>query len=103
LEEERPVELRNLYLVGDRQSEQPHLLPTLVDGRPNPEAERLDDENLAGRGRGRGRGNRRPRRRLFAPRRPEVIELLDDRGMLPSLYFIFSRIGCEEAVGACLD
>ncbi|HEX5944696.1 MAG TPA: DEAD/DEAH box helicase, partial [Acidimicrobiales bacterium] len=103
LEEERPVELRNLYLVGDRQSEQPHLLPTLVDGRPNPEAERLDDENLAGRGRGRSRGNRRPRRRLFAPRRPEVIEMLDDRGMLPSLYFIFSRIGCEEAVGACLD
>ena len=43
LEERRPVELRNLYLVGDRQSEQPHLLPTLVDGRPNPEAERLDD------------------------------------------------------------
>ncbi|MDD9371503.1 MAG: condensation domain-containing protein, partial [Acidimicrobiales bacterium] len=44
LEEERPVELRNLYLVGDRQSDQPHLLPTLVDGRPNPEAERLDNE-----------------------------------------------------------
>ena len=104
LEEERPVELRNLYLVGDRQSDQPHLLPTLVDGRPNPEAERLDNENLAARGRGgRGRGNRRPRRRLFTPRRPEVIEILDDREMLPSLYFIFSRMGCEEAVGACLD
>ena len=48
LEEERPVELRNLYLVGDRQSERPHLLPTLVDGRPNPEAERLDNDALAG-------------------------------------------------------
>jgi ATP-dependent RNA helicase HelY len=101
LEENRPVELRNLYLVGDRQSDQPHLLPTLVGGRPNPEAERLDNETLAGRGS--RRGNRRPRRRLFTPRRPEVIEMLSDREMLPALYFIFSRIGCEEAVNACLD
>ncbi len=101
LEEKRPVELRNLYLVGDRQSEQPHLLPTLVDGRPNREAERLDNENLSGRGP--RRGDRRPRRRFFTPRRPEVIEMLGEREMLPSLYFIFSRIGCEEAVSACLD
>ena len=101
LEERRPVELRNLYLVGDRQSEQPHLLPTLVDGHPNREAERLDND-LVGR-RGKQRGNRRPRRRFFTPRRPEVIEILDDREMLPALYFIFSRVGCEEAVAACLD
>jgi ATP-dependent RNA helicase HelY len=101
LEEERPVELRNLYLVGDRQSEEPRLLPTLVDGRPNREAERLDND-LVGR-RGRQRGNRRPRRRFFTPRRPEVIEILDDRDMLPALYFIFSRRGCEEAVASCLD
>jgi len=101
LEERRPVELRNLYLVGDRQSEQPHLLPTLVDGRPNPEADRLDNDNLAGRGP--RRGNRRPRRRFFTPRRPEVIDMLGERDMLPALYFIFSRMGCEEAVASCLD
>ena len=101
LEERRPVELRNLYLVGDRQSEQPHLLPTLVDGHPNREAERLDNDLVGGRPR--QRGNRRPRRRFFTPRRPEVIEILDDREMLPALYFIFSRVGCEEAVAACLD
>jgi ATP-dependent RNA helicase HelY len=101
LEERRPVELRNLYLVGDRQSEQPHLLPTLVDGRPNREAERLDNDNVVGRGP--RRGNRRPRRRFFTPSRPEVIEMLGERDMLPALYFIFSRMGCEEAVSACLD
>ncbi|HZM39269.1 MAG TPA: DEAD/DEAH box helicase [Acidimicrobiales bacterium] len=101
LEEQRPVELRNLYLVGDRQSERPHLLPTLVDGRPNPEADRLDHDTLAGRGP--RRGHRRPRRRFFTPRRPEVIEMLGDREMLPALYFIFSRMGCEEAVSSCLD
>ena len=102
LEERRPVELRNLYLVGDRQSEQPHLLPTLVDGHPNREADRLDDAVVRQHG-GRQRGHRRPRRRLFTPRRPEVIEMLDERDMLPALYFIFSRVGCEEAVAACLD
>ena len=102
LEERRPVELRNLYLVGDRQSEQPHLLPTLVDGRPNPEAEKLDNDTLAGRGPRRGDRGRR-RRRFFTPRRPEVIDMLGERDMLPALYFIFSRMGCEEAVSACLD
>jgi ATP-dependent RNA helicase HelY len=101
LEERRPVELRNLYLVGDRQSEQPHLLPTLVDGLPNPEADRLDNDNLARRAP--RRANRRPRRRFFTPRRPEVIDVLGERNMLPALYFIFSRMGCEEAVAACLD
>ncbi|HEY8526137.1 MAG TPA: DEAD/DEAH box helicase [Acidimicrobiales bacterium] len=101
LEEDRPVELRNLYLVGDRRSEQPHLLPTLVDGRPNVEAERLTQEGEP-RGRTSRRGQRRPRRRLYTPRRPEVIELLAERDMLPALYFIFSRAGCEEAVSACL-
>jgi ATP-dependent RNA helicase HelY len=102
LEEQRPVELRNLYLVGDRQSERPHLLPTLIDGRPNTEAERLDNDTLHGRASRRAPA-RRPRRRFFTPRRPEVIEMLAEREMLPALYFIFSRMGCEEAVNACLD
>ncbi len=102
LEEQRPVELRNLYLVGDRQSERPHLLSTLIDGRPNTEAERLDNDTLHGRGSRRGPA-RRPRRRFFTPRRPEVVEMLAEREMLPALYFIFSRMGCEEAVTACLD
>src|SRR5688572_14693564 len=101
LEERRPVELRNLYLVGDRQSGNVHLMPTLVDGRPNPEALRLERDTRRDGGSRRGGG--RSRRRLFAPRRPEVIEILADRGMLPALYFIFSRAGCEEAVASCLD
>ena len=50
IEERRPVELQNLYCVGDKSSEDLHLLPTLVDGRPNPEAERLDDQALHARG-----------------------------------------------------
>src|SRR5690606_37880083 len=69
IEERRPVELQNLYCVGDKSSPDLHLLPTLVDGQPNPEAARHDDEALHTRGRPvRGR----PRRRFFTPRRLEV-------------------------------
>ncbi len=100
IEERRPVELRNLYLVGDKDSDDLHLLPTLVDGRPNPEADRLDDETLHLRARG-ARG--RPRRRFFTPRRVEVIERLAAEGMLPAITFIFSRKACDEARDVCLD
>src|SRR5438067_8489431 len=67
IEERRPVELRHLYLVADRDAEALHLLPTFVDGRPNPEAARLDASSAHGprgqRGYGGGRGPRRPPRR----------------------------------------
>ena len=42
IESHRPVELKNLFVVGDRSAERLHLLPTFVDGRPNREAIRLD-------------------------------------------------------------
>jgi ATP-dependent RNA helicase HelY len=100
IEERRPVELHNLYLVGDKSSQDLHLLPTLVDGRPNPEASRLDDEALHVRG-APSRG--RPRRRFFTPRRVEVIDRLQDEGMLPAITFIFSRNACDDARDACLD
>lgn len=100
IEERRPVELQNLYLVGDKTSDDMHLLPTLVDGHPNPEAARLDDEALHGSTRGQRGG---PRRRYFTPRRVEVIERLQEGGMLPAITFIFSRKACEEARDVCLD
>jgi ATP-dependent RNA helicase HelY len=100
IEERRPVELQNLYCVGDKSSQELHLLPTLVDGKPNPEADRLDDEALHARG-GMVRG--RPRRRFFTPRRLEVIDRLHDEGMLPAITFIFSRNACDDARDQCLD
>ncbi len=99
IEERRPVELQNLYLIGDRSSDRLHLLPTLVDGRPNPEASRLDGEAARTRWPGRAGG----RRRLYTPRRIEVVELLEEQGMLPAIYFIFSRAACSDAAAACLD
>lgn len=99
IEERRPVELQNLYCVGDKTTQDLQLLPTLVDGRPNAEADRLDDEALHLRSGSRSR----PRRRFFTPRRVEVIERLQDESMLPAITFIFSRKACDEARDACLD
>ena len=93
LENERPVELEHLYLVGDRESEHLHLLPTLVDDRPNPEADRFDSDRVRGRRQGRGR----PRRRFFTPDRIAVVEELAQAELLPAIFFIFSRKGCDEA------
>jgi ATP-dependent RNA helicase HelY len=102
IEERRPVELRNLYLVGDRGSERLHLLPTLVDGRANPEASRLDESAVRGP-RQRGRPGVTGGRKLYTPRRVEVVQRLDEESMLPSIYFLFSRAGCDDAVAACVD
>ncbi|MER3453188.1 MAG: RNA helicase, partial [Acidimicrobiia bacterium] len=96
IEERRPVELQHLYLVADRTSEVLHLLPTFVNGRPNPEAARLAERSVRPYGRSR-------RARFATPRRTEVVERLREEGMLPAIHFIFSRAGCDDAVHQCLD
>ncbi|MFG2297511.1 DEAD/DEAH box helicase [Streptomyces sp. NPDC048603] len=45
---------------------------------------------------------RRSRGRIWTPGRPEVIERLDNEGLLPAITFIFSRAGCEAAVQQCM-
>jgi ATP-dependent RNA helicase HelY len=97
IEERRPVDLHNLYLLGDRSSERLLLFPTLVDGRPNPEVSALDSKTLRHAGQ---RG--RPRGRLYTPRRSEAVELLGEHAMLPAIYFIFSRAACDDALTQCL-
>jgi ATP-dependent RNA helicase HelY len=97
IEDRRPVDLHNLYLLGDRSSERLLLFPTFVDGRANAEVAALDAKGFRGTGQ---RG--RPRGRLFTPRRAEVVDLLNENEMLPAIYFIFSRAGCDEAVNQCM-
>ncbi|MGD0982700.1 MAG: DEAD/DEAH box helicase [Acidimicrobiales bacterium] len=118
IESHRPVELKNLFVVGDRSSEHIQLLPTFVDGRPNPEAVRLDGLMArAGTGR-RGAGRAGPggagtpgaagvrsrpaRPQLYRPRRVEVVDRLAAERLLPAIYFVFSRAGCDESVRHCL-
>src|SRR5450830_599970 len=54
------------------------------------------DRGARGHGRGPGPGIGRPTPR-FA-----VVDLLEDAELLPAIFFIFSRIGCEAAVSQCL-
>jgi len=100
VEEHRPVPLWQHVMAGTR------MYDLFVDDDQqivNPELVRLarDEERRAEhsdrRARGRGR-NRGPR----IPWRSEVVERLDRDGLLPAIYFLFSRAGCDEAVRQCL-
>ncbi len=86
----RPVPLESLYMIKDKMGAQAlHLLPTFSrregSWRPNPRI-----QNMMGLERGR-------RRRFKTPNRVDVIERLHEEGLLPAIYFIFSRAGCEAA------
>lgn len=102
VEHERPVELVNHYLVYDKGSGELVQALTLLDGRPNPEGTRFDAP-AGGDGPRSTRGGRRPKHRWGTPRRTEVVEHLAVAGLLPAIFFIFSRKGCDEAVRAVLD
>jgi ATP-dependent RNA helicase HelY len=100
IEENRPVEIRHWYFASDE------LLPMFVrkpDGGviPNPRGRELDGRRAPGGGRP-GRGGKRPRRRARIPFRSDVVERLQSEGMLPAIYFIFSRKGCDSAVEQCM-
>ena len=88
--EERPVPLEPMYMVKDQSGgRRIHLLDLFVmrEGRrkTNP---RL--EHMLGLERGR-------RRRFKTPNRYDVVETLEAQRMLPAIYFIFSRAGCDTA------
>jgi ATP-dependent RNA helicase HelY len=104
IEERRPVPLDNYYLVGRE------LHPLLVDRGdgdlvPNPAlARRGEREWSPSRARDSGRRGRAGRQgvgRNWVPSRVEVVDLLEDEGLLPAIYFIFSRAGCDQAVAQC--
>lgn len=104
LEERRPVRLDQWYFVADRTNDRLQLLPTIVDGRPNPDALRLDASAVRrGQGRRHDRGLKGSGRRLLAtPSRLEVVDELTERNLLPAIYFIFSRAQCDEAARHCV-
>lgn len=114
VDEHRPVPLWQHVLVGKRLfdlfdygSDQPgaareprvspDLLRHIVHRR---EADRMSDwQPRHGRG---GRGGPGRPRFYRPPARPEVIATLDSQGLLPVITFVFSRAGCDAAVGQCL-
>jgi len=101
VEDRRPVQLENLYFVGDRTNDRTHLMPVLVNGRPNHDAMRIDAE-AARAGKQRQRKATQGRRRLYTPSRLDVVDTLERASMLPAIVFIFSRNQCDEAARTCL-
>ncbi|MQA01324.1 MAG: DEAD/DEAH box helicase [Streptosporangiales bacterium] len=109
VEEQRPVPLWQHVLVGNRLHD---LFVDAAQRKVNPDLVKLAREER-GRGWERG-GNRRGRgghgrggpprgpRRFRPPSRMHVVERLDRDGLLPAIYFIFSRAGCDAAVVSCL-
>ncbi len=106
IEERRPVNLENLYMAADRRSRRVRLLPTFVKGRPNPDAAALDGPESARMGVRGGepwKHHVHHKGRITSPSRIEVVEELSAREMLPAIYFVFSRDGCERAAISCLE
>ena len=69
------------------------------------EGRRDFEEGRGFRSRSRGghrSGDRRPQDRVRPVGRPEVVEALKGRDMLPAIVFIFSRAGCDGALFQCL-
>ncbi|MEM9465745.1 MAG: DEAD/DEAH box helicase [Actinomycetota bacterium] len=96
VERTRPVELTNLYAVADRRGHRLHVIPTLVDGEPNSEGHRFDPDL---RRRGRGGPDRKTRQKApwTTPTKLEILDHLEDHDLLPVIWFVFSRRGCDEA------
>lgn len=95
IEERRPVELEMMVMIGDR-SGRDELLPLFVGTGINPRVQRLV-ETFSVRKAGKKAPGRRP---LATPRRTDVVEALRADDLLPTIYFIFSRQGCDEAAAS---
>jgi ATP-dependent RNA helicase HelY len=95
VESRRPVPLSSEYLLRDRwEGGRLRLLPVFSDGdrrQPNP--------RLAAMLRRAGGGEQR----YAGPRRTETCEFLGREGLLPAIYFIFSRAGCAAAAAQVVD
>ena len=98
IEERRPVPLEHHYLIGTRL----HPMHEEQDGvlLPNPYVVSLDRQEVRFRSGARREGRRPPRspHGVYAPRREDVARTLEQHGMLPAIYFVFSRAGCDKSV-----
>ncbi len=121
LSERRPVPLFQHVMAGRRlydlfSEEAPTASDVPVAGEVNPELVQLaKQDSRFVRDDSRHRRGRRTRDRIernaaqrgdrgpnLVPRRDGAVEKLEAEGLLPAIYFIFSRAGCDQAVGQLL-
>ena len=86
----RPVPLKGHYLATEKnKSHRLVRIPVLKNGKPNSKGAIFKTVN-------RGKG-RKFSYRWTTPRRSEVVLELQKNQMLPAIFFIFSRKGCDDA------
>lgn len=109
--EERPVPLYQHMLVGER------MVPLFrsdqlgVTAQVNPEIVQLvhtlqrnqGGRHLPGRGGRRGAGRRYDNTATPKVSIAKVIRMLESEELLPAIFFVFSRVGCNKSVQAALD
>ena len=86
----RPVPLKGHFFAAEKSREyQLTRIEILKNGKPNPKGE-IFKNFYKGR-------EKRNSKRWATPRRSEIVAELKKLEMLPAIYFIFSRKGCDEA------
>jgi ATP-dependent RNA helicase HelY len=115
ISEHRPVPLTQHVMFGDE------LLPLFDEGaknqsRVNPELQQKHNNKLrqmpnkpskgrpgkGGNGGGYG-GYNSKLPNIYRASKAEIVDILDEAELLPAIFFIFSRAGCEAAVRACIQ
>ena len=111
VEEHRPVPLWQHVMAG------PRMYDLFVDDQQslvNPDLEQIARDEVRNERMGGGRQNggrhpggrqnngRRPRS-AHTPWRSDAIDRLARDGLLPAIYFLFSRAGCDDAVKQCMN
>lgn len=123
--EKRPVPLEQHVMVQSDDEHEPELIDLYRHSKTGVQTDKLNaklvdridqldrkavsrahEERRGGKNRHRTGGVERRRRlgqvRRYTPRRWAVVDELNFMGLLPGIYFIFSRNGCDEAVEQCL-
>ncbi|MDF7665038.1 DEAD/DEAH box helicase [Bifidobacterium sp. ESL0745] len=123
--EKRPVPLEQHVMVQSDDEHEPELIDLYRHSKTGVQTDKLNaklvdridqldrkavsrahEERRGSKNRHRAGGVERRRRpgqvRRYTPRRWAVVDELNFMGLLPGIYFIFSRNGCDEAVEQCL-
>jgi len=106
VERERPITLHHHVAFTRRGQRQPELIDLLDGERLSDDARRIDalmKNSRKFRPGPQWRGNRSsaPPPPYSAPRRSELLRVLDEKDLTPSIVFIFSRAACDQAVDQC--
>ena len=90
IETHRPVPLEPMFMVTDLWAKPKNLIYPMFTQKGSVRKANEQVRRLLAAKTGK-------RRRFATPRRPDVVDRLRSEGMLPAIYFIFSRAGCESA------